>query len=102
MEKRKYRDGRSKMAWDLQIKIAFIRNEAIKRREQTVQNRKELGLDEDINNRRYIMSRIVQYMQEGLIKEEAVQRVMEEEKETVQKFKYLENAGLNLKTVFII
>ncbi len=62
--------------------------------------KRKAGTDRDSHNRAYIVTKIRKYMKEGMEENEAIERVLQEDKEVVAGFKYMENAGLDLKVIF--
>ncbi len=90
----------TKIAWQLEMtkigrEISYRENQKTNMLERT-----QMGLDKDASNRNYITGKIVKHLMEGMEKEEAIEKVMEEEKEVVESFEYLKKAGLDLKVVF--
>ena len=91
---------KTKVAW--QLEMHKICNEISYKEAQKINmsTRTQKGLDKDKHNRNYIVEKIIQYMLQGMKKEEAIEKVMQEEKETVESFEYLKKAGLDLRVVF--
>ena len=90
----------TKVAW--QLEINKICNEISSKEAQKINmsTRTQKGIDKDAFNRNYITEKIVKHMIEGMEKEKAIEKVMQEEKEVVESFEYLRKAGLDLKVVF--
>lgn len=61
--------------------------------------RRQVGIDIDTNKRRYVVSKIKQYMEDGMSNEEAINLVMEE-KEIINQFSYLIKNGIDIKQSF--
>ena len=55
-------------------------------------------LNDDAKNRRYVMKKIIAYINSGLSEEEALQKIMEDE--VANHFDYLEKNGLDKKQCF--
>ena len=55
---------------------------------------------DDTQNREKIVKKIIQYVKAGMTKEQAIDKVIKEEKELVEKFEYLTKHGLDLKVCF--
>lgn len=90
----------SKIAWKNQINIITYKTNDKMNRENLIKEKKKKGLDKDSHNRAYITTKIREYINNGLKKEEAIQKVMEEEKEIIKQFEYLEKLGLKLEVIF--
>ena len=56
--------------------------------------------EQDRKNRKEVKEKIYEYMKNGKSQEEAVDLVLQD-KEITEKFKYLENNGVNLRQCFI-
>ncbi len=91
---------RSKIAW--RQEISKIQEQTRKKSfsEYLKAEKHQKGLDKDTHNRNYIVTKIRQYIAEGMKKEKAVERVIEEEKEVVEEFDYLTKNGLDIRVVF--
>lgn len=98
--KRKSINKNTKVAWQLEMNKIETEISMKRRREDNILQRNKKGLDKDAFNRNYITEKIVKHIMEGMEKEEAIEKVMEEEKEVVESFEYLEKVGLDLKVVF--
>ena len=54
----------------------------------------------DTQNRKEVVMKIIQYVKEGMTQEQAIDKIIKEEKELVKKFEYLTQNGLDLKVCF--
>ncbi len=54
----------------------------------------------DTKNREKVIRKVIQYVKEGMTKEQAIDKVIKEEKELVENFEYLTKNGLDLKVCF--
>ena len=90
----------TKVAWQLEMNKICNEVSSKEAKKINMSTRTQKGLDKDVFNRNYITEKIVKYIIEGMEKEEAIEKVMQEEKEVVESFEYLRKAGLDLKVVF--
>ncbi len=98
--KRKRITKMTKVAWQLEMNKTCNEISFKEAKKINMSARTQKGLDKDVFNRNYITEKIVKHMIEGMEKEEAIEKVMQEEKEIVESFEYLRKAGLDLKVVF--
>ena len=54
----------------------------------------------DTKNREKVIRKVIQYVKEGMTKEQAIDKIIKEEKELVENFEYLTKNGLDLKVCF--
>lgn len=55
---------------------------------------------DDTQNRVKVIKKVAQYVKEGMTKEQAIDKIIKEEKELVENFEYLTKHGLDLKVCF--
>lgn len=75
-----------------------IENE--KFRKERKNQRENLGFEQDAKVRRYTTRKLEEYLEEGLSKEEAVDRIMQE-KGIIKHFSYWTKNGIDIREMFI-
>lgn len=71
-----------------------------KNKKETKKEKEKLGIEQDEKVRRYTKRKLEEYVEEGLSKEEAVDRIMQE-KGIVKHFSYWTKNGIDIREMFI-
>ncbi len=90
----------TKIAWRQQIEMIATENSIKMNKHIRQEERKRNGLEADAYFRQYIRDKMMEHVNSGMKKSDAVLKVIKEEKEAVKHLEYLEKAGLDLKVVF--
>ena len=99
-KKRKVINKNSKIAWKQQLGNIVSEVYEKERLEKLKKEKSEKGIDRDSHNRKYIATKIRMYKKDGKSEKDAVNKVIEEEKEIVKQFDYLTKNGLDIREIF--
>ncbi len=91
---------RSKIAWKYEISKINQQAKREELKEYLRAEKSQKGIDRDSHNRQYIATKIKQYISEGIKEDEAIEKVIQEEKEVVDQFNYLTKNGLDIRKIF--